>query len=281
MKYLWMAVLFCLLPSHAHASADDVRRQAELSMMVTGSVDIEEDGSVSGYRLDKPDALPPLVVKLVEKTVPAWEFEPTRVDGKLAKVRSPMAMRVVASGVHDENSQIRVSIAGASFEGAGTKDEFVSARRALQPPEYPSSAVIAGVGGVVYVVMEVGREGKPLRMSIERVNLSTYDTERNMGKWRQLLGNATLQTARRWRFQPPTVGAETAKDAWTIRVPVEYARPDAKPRGYGQWETYIPGPYQATPWVLDARTDKADALVAGSLYPVDRGPRLLTPLGGS
>ena len=36
-----------------------VRETAEASMLVTGTVDIEPDGRVSGYRLDRVDELPP------------------------------------------------------------------------------------------------------------------------------------------------------------------------------------------------------------------------------
>ena len=53
-----------------------VRETAEASMLVTGTVDIEPDGRVSGYRLDRVDELPPAVVDLVTKAAHIFRARP-------------------------------------------------------------------------------------------------------------------------------------------------------------------------------------------------------------
>ena len=82
-----------------------VRETAEASMLVTGTVDIEPDGRVSGYRLDRVDELPPAVVDLVTKAAGAWRFEPVLVDAAvladlktyvpLAPLHQPFALEAI------------------------------------------------------------------------------------------------------------------------------------------------------------------------------------------
>ena len=59
----------------------------------------------------------------------------------------------------------------------------------------------------------------------------------------------------------------------------DYEFAGEKPR-YGQWQAYIPGPYQRHPWHEDdADADRSpDALADGGIYEAGRGLKLLTPL---
>ncbi|MFC3552288.1 hypothetical protein ACFOLC_14885 [Lysobacter cavernae] len=250
----------------------------EISLLVKGSVEIEADGSVIASRLDEKEKLPAGVVKLVDQAIAGWKFEPVQVEGRAVKVRAPMSLRVVAKEIGDE---FTVRISGVDF-GTDRPEEFVTAKGRLARPPYPAEAVWKGVGGTVYLVMQIGRDGKPMQIVAEQVNLTSVDNKRNMEKWRALLAEASTEIARRWRFNPPTKGSLVDAPYWTARVPVDFVRPNQPEPKYGQWYAYIPGPRQEIPWLpAEDRSTSADTLVAGGVYPLGTGPRLLTPPSGS
>ena len=79
----WIAgVLLAVCAATAWASGPQaVRRQLEASMWVTGTVDVDAQGVVTGHKLKDPDKLPPEVVALITQRAPDWLFEPYRVQG--------------------------------------------------------------------------------------------------------------------------------------------------------------------------------------------------------
>lgn len=106
-----------------------------------------------------------------------------------------------------------------------------------------------------------------------------------MAKLRDVLAKASINTARKWTFIPPSSGKDVTREFWSVRVPVNYAFSDdrnAAAERYGRWRAFIPGPKQRAPWVTgDAAENGSDLLPEGGIYMVDgakRGLRLLTPL---
>lgn len=260
-----------------------VRKTVENSMLVTGSIDIAPDGTVSRYVLDQPEKLPKAVGELVAKVVPALRFEPVRVDGKPAKARAGMGLRVVAR--QQDGGDYSLRVASANFgDQAGAKGEDVTARD-MQPPRYPEAAYRSGISGTVYSVLKIDPSGAVAEVSVEQTNLTVIGNERVMARARELLEKATLATARKWRFDVPTQGPNANQPYWKMRVPVDYRLTDG-PGGdgktpYGKWEAYVPGPKHRIPWLSDEENRKRpDAMVAGTPYPVGSGPKLLTPLQG-
>ncbi|HEY0502289.1 MAG TPA: hypothetical protein VGD42_02240, partial [Lysobacter sp.] len=61
---------------HAGNSRTEVRKQTELSMLLTGHIEIERDGSVLGYVLDNAAKLPPITTRLMDRASRGWHFEP-------------------------------------------------------------------------------------------------------------------------------------------------------------------------------------------------------------
>ena len=97
-----------------------------------------------------------------------------------------------------------------------------------------------------------------------------------------MLSRPAVAAARRWQFTPPTSGEWVNSESWTIRVPVDYRFHGSVPR-YGAWEAYVPGPRQRIPWQLESLEDfeiPPDTLVAGEVYQVGTGLKLLGPLEG-
>lgn len=277
-----LSALLALLPATPvmAQSAQEVLRQAEASMVVTGHVDIEADGTVSAHHINNRGKLPDFVVALVDGAAPGWRFEPLLVDGEPVPARARMNLRVVARPVGD---QYQVSIANGSFgEYSDTATDQVTRREdGMRAPRYPEDMLRSGVAGTVYLVLKVGRDGSVEDVVAERVNLRAYAREREMERWRRAFAQRSVYTAREWKFNPPTTGPRADAGFWVIRVPVEFEI-DGNAVTAGTWETYVPGPLQPAPdWLKDAtRSPASDAMTAGGVQMVGNERRLLTPLGG-
>lgn len=282
----WMLAVLCLLLAQASSaqSAREVRKQAEASMLVVGSVDIEPDGSVSAHVLDDADKLPVQVRNLVQRAVPQLRFEPVLVDGKAVPARARMSLRIVARPAADGTGVI--AIGGAHFGEVDLEStEVVRTLGTMKPPRFPMNAAQEGGQGTVYVMLKIGRDGTVMDAVVEQVNLRVIGSEREMARFRRLFSNVVLDTVRDWTFQPPTTGPFVDAPYWSARVPVDFTLGDAlKPATatpYGTWQGYVPGPRQRAPWITEEdQQGDADAVASGSLYPAHSRFKLLTPLGG-
>lgn len=264
-------------PADAGGGRAAVRKTVESSMLVTGSIDIETDGRVGAHSLDQADKLPPAVSELVAKAASRMRFEPVRIDGEVVRARARMGLRVIASKLDDGNYRLRVGSASFGEEKAA-EGERVTARK-MMPPRYPVSAWTANVNGTVYLVLKIDRKGTVAEVATEQVNLRVIGNEREMEQSRKLLAKASTAAARRWTFNVPTHGEAADKAYWTLRIPVDYRFHDEKEAGYGEWETYVPGPKHHVSWITEEENRQSpEAMIAGGLYPVGSGPRLLTPL---
>jgi hypothetical protein len=254
----------------------EVRKQTEMSMLLNGQIVIERDGTVQEYVLDDAAGLPPVTTQLLDKATRHWRFDPIAVDGNPVRARTAMSVRLVAKPLEDGRFDVRVAAANFGKPGEG---EFITSSAPLKPPRYPELAGASGVGGTVYVVVRVGRDGKVEDAMAEQVNLRVVDTENGMARWRDMLAQAALRGVRNWTFVPPTKGDEVDEPFWLARVPVDFLLHDQETVKPGKWEAYIPGPRQTAPWLGGVDTSLgADAVAGSGIFPVKGGPRLLTPL---
>lgn len=285
MLLVGMALGLSTLPLRALASsAAAVARQAEASMLVTGTLVVAPDGSVRSYQLDHVAMLPTPVTDLIGKNVPQWRFEPVLLQGRPVAAKADMSLRIVARRSDDD--RYALSIHGAHF---GDRAHASGIRRDhMVAPVYPAVAIHAHVSGLVYLVLKVDAQGKVDDVAAEQVNLGVADASRSMERWRDMLARASIRAARQWTFKLDTENQRKARDGLLLRVPVNYAlHAWGEPRGgqnrYGQWKVYIPGPRQPIPWFdhHSMLTDSADALPGGGVYPIDNDLHLKTPLGGA
>lgn len=266
------------------ASAENVRKSAEASMLVTGSVEVNPDGSLHGYTLDHPEKLPPDVVGIIDKSIKQWEF---KLSGPAKDVvKASLNMRVVAKPAGD--GKYMVSVAGTSFgntrDADGTTATITSKDRVQ--PRYPQMAIQSRVSGTVYLLLRVGRDGTVQDAIAEQVNLEQYSTPLAMEKFRKALAEASLDAARHWTYTLPTTGTTVNDPYWVVRVPVNFnlnvngsALVD---RGYGHWEAYIPGPRQTAPWMDKALANQSpDTTPDGSLATGNAPVQLATRLDGA
>lgn len=271
-----------LLPAQATAqSARAARAQAEASMVLTGTIDISPRGTVDGFALRDEAKLEAYLQAFIQKNVSQWQFEPITRDGMAVPARAPFSLRLVARQLADTGMEVELrSVSFRDYDPSAT-DEVTALRKA--PPRYPKDVFEQGGAGEVLLLIQVARDGSVADVVAEQVNLHVVAHERLMEKMRDRLAQVSVSAARRWSFRPPSSGEQLDEPSWTVRVPVTFAIGDRAER-YGRWQAYVPGPRQKAPWRVGSAADdgSADALPEGGVYTagIDKGPKLLTPLGG-
>ena len=253
-------LLFMLMPgmAFAHGGVNDASNSVEGSMLVTGLIAVNPDGSVYGYSLDDRDKLPTAVVNLINETVPQWKFEPVKLNGKAVLAKALMSLRVVAR--RNASGQYEASVAGANFArdtAQSLKSPECANGACLQPverksPAYPIELLREQVSGTVYVVLKVNRAGHVEDAAIRQIDLRKIGDETQLNRWRLALARASLAAVPDWKFIIPTTGDEANENAWVVIVPINYFLAGVTPPlKYGQWYAYVPGPVQDIPWAED------------------------------
>lgn len=291
-RSIFLAVALALgtgavLPSDAAAqgNARAVRATAQANMLLTGSVDISAEGTVEGYRLDQQEKVPDYVQAYLRPIISGWRFEPGRVDGKAVPATSPM--RLLLNGKRTDDGGLEMVLENAGFRKYDGNDPTEVGVRRMTPPAYPSAAYEAGAAGEVMLLVKIDREGKTEDVISERVDLRVAGDERSMQRMRDILSKASVAAARRWSFRVPIEGPAKDDESWVVRIPVNFYLDTSDPRGdkrYGQWTAYIPGPRQQAPWQVPGVEDasQTDLLPDRGVFlaGVQKGPKLLTPVGG-
>ena len=294
---LWLLVSL-LVPAlaFAHGGADAAKRSVEASMLVTGEIAVNPDGSVYGYELDDRGKLPTPVLKLIDRALPRWEFTPVHVNGKAVLAKASMSLRVVAKPIDAEHDVIRIESAAFGVNTARAHDSSNCANGACltylekRPPGYPPNLLGELVSGTVYLAVDIDRQGNVAQVAVEQVNLRRLTDESTLRRWRQELGRVSTAAARRWKFQPPQTGSKGGKDHWIVTVPVNYSigipgRGTIGAPDYGQWDAYVPGPVHSIPWAEvqaghGVAKGGADAIPdTGTPFVADTRFVLLSPLG--
>jgi hypothetical protein len=272
-------LMLCLLLPGAPVVADDIdelRKQVVGTMLLTGTLAIAADGAVTGYAINQPDKVPPQVLQHVARHVPRWKV--TMPDASSTGEASQQRFSVRVMAAPEGNGYFRLSLAGADIAQPNKPGEDVVPDGRLRRPEYPRSVLrLAGVSGTVYVVAEVGRDGKVKDLVIEQVNLDFVGEAQEVAQVRAEFAAHTAAAARQWKFKMPKVGPLVDHPTLAVRVPVAYSTRTAPAPGYGEWEYYLPGPRR----VLPGAEDHGATIAAGEIgvpQPIGVGLRLATPL---
>lgn len=284
MNFRSLAFLSLLLGALGPVQARAPSRQLEQvvnSMPASGTIEIDAQGRVAGYTIKDAEAYDQALLDLMARNIQRWVFKPVLVDGVPRQARFDMYLRLQAKPLDD--GKFEVSIASAAF---GSKDVAapharLAVRGVREPPRYPENELRGGIGGTVVVLLRVGPDGNVMDAAVEQTNLSVVGRDGAMETWRKDLERATLAAARRWTFEPPTVGEEAGKPRWTVRTPVVFT-PARRPAIAmpGQWQRYVPGPRHPLAWKDEqpSADNGVDALPAGGLFPLQQPVQLLTAL---
>lgn len=273
-----------LAQSRGNSSVTQQQRSVEATMVLTGTIEIEPDGRVSGHRLDDADQIPAAAQEVVRNHLAHWRFEPVLVDGQARAVSSQMTLRLVARP-QGEDYVVTIDSArfgGGSASGADTDRLRLGERRGRTV--YPQGALDMGITATVYVVLEVGRDGNVINAAAQQVNLDSVVDRRRVEQVRQAFASASEAAVRRWSFHVPTTGASAGRSSWTGMVPVRYCIVNVRACDVpGRWQTYVPGPRNRPAWLDDegARRLSSTAVAGTGLVTGDDTIRLLTPLDES
>lgn len=287
-NYLVTTLCLLLLAIGTGARADDLGKHFKASMVVTGAITINPDGSVNSYALDQQDKLPEGVIAVMRATLPNWKFQPVLADGKPVMAKSGMSVRVVATPVDDGHATVQVSGAQFGMDTAKAKQSPQCANGACltsntkKAPQYPIGAIREGVSGIVYLVQEIGRDGRVERQAVKQVDLRNRGNAAKARRLSKMLSDASLEAARSWTYNIPTTGVEAGRDHWIVTTPINYTLGGVY--AYGQWDPYIPGEVQDVPWADTAKHLASDrggdaVLATGGSFLADSRFVLLTPLG--
>ena len=282
----WLAMTLTLAAFSAWASGtSELRKQTEASMLLTGTVEVAQDGSLRSYQLDQPEKIDASIRNFIDRNVKSWSFSvgslPPGVSAN-ATILNSMSILVVAKPVEGDTYLLR--LAGSHFRAKSPAPGIEVAPGKTTPPVYPREAVSARVKGKVYLVIKVGSDGAVEDAIAEQVNLGVVaNNEKEMERWRKVLANSALKAVRRWTFVVPTLGEKAHQPFFVVRVPVEYEINPNRKTVYGEWASYIPGPRHPNQWEqAEANPGFApDALAAnGGVYSND-GLRLKSRLQGT
>lgn len=259
----WWAAMLAALSTLAWASTiSEVRKQAESSRLIMGTVDIDAAGHVVDHRFDDVEELAPSIRQWLDARIATWEFDPVERDGKPSAEQLDMILRIVRE---NDDGQVRLSIRSASF--TPQRPSAALRARSLKPPTYPDIAARLDVGATVYVVVRFGPDGKVTDAMAEQVNLRALALERHMETLRKIFSDAALRAARKWEFERPN--EESAKEFHSVRIPVDFVTHGKRLRKETEWSAYIPGPRAVIPWASQEDSQSPDAMASGGLYPLD------------
>ena len=257
-----------------------VNQRKEASMLISGVVNINADGSVRDYTLDHPEKLAAPVTNVVQQTVQRWKFQfattPTGITSQ------KISMRLVAHMVDDQHASIRV--AGTAFDDAQAADGENMQYKDRPHVDYPREALSEGAWGTVYLLVRIGKDGLVQEVSEEQTNLGTFAPAADMARYRQHLASAAIKAAHQWTFIVPTKGKAAEQPYWLVRVPVNFAPAGQMPADeYGQWKAYVPGPRQSIPWLHETQLahESPDTVPNGTLHALGNQPRLSSESSGS
>lgn len=222
MKFFFAGLLGLVIsaasPHYAHAAPPP---NAQLSMLVAGKISVSPEGKVIDFSLEETDKLPPPVVKLLSQEIPKWLFEPPTRDGKAVALTTSMTLRVVSRSI--ANKKHSLELGSATFGDSGSNEVLRSRHQTM--PKYPDAAIRAHVSGTVYLVVNINKEGHVQNIAAQQVNLLVKRPPDAAKRYRHMLAQATIDTARKWRFGMPTTGKLAGRDHWIIRIPIKYALP--------------------------------------------------------
>lgn len=277
---LVLAALWVGTTAHA-GNMRNARKQVESSLLVSGTITIAPDGSVKAHALEPSAPLGDTLTAFLDNAIGRWRFEPVVVDGSVVTAKVPMSLRLIAQPADD--GKVNISIASTYFGNGQERADSEDVRSVkLTPPTYPKRAMHMGGKGTVYLIVQVGRDGRVINVGAEQVNLRVLGNESEMAMLRKQLTDASLRAARGWTFNPPTTGIESIKDTWLVRVPVDFVLSDLgqKKPLKGTWDSYVPGPRNTDmPWAREElqTAGSPDAVPDSGVFPLRQGAKLLTP----
>lgn len=228
MRHIFLTLL--LFVGLGDAQARDMRLQ------VVGDLLIDADGRVADYTI--ADQTPEPIVKLLDRSVRGWTFEPTVRDGQAVKVRTRLNLTLAVRKRDDGGYLLQVE-----------QIRFTGVRKAItqKPPRYPQEAARAGISGDVLMAVRIDAQGKvmdvaPVQASLPYRRVKPSDVE----YWGKYFESSAAKGMRDWVYEP--ADAQAGETDTTLIISVSYRMEDVPPASEG-WSAAAAGPAQRIPWL--------------------------------
>ncbi|ULU25660.1 energy transducer TonB [Dyella terrae] len=280
---MWLLALFATTVSMTTVRAEDgyfVNQRKEASMLVTGVVNLNPDGSVRDYTLDRPERLPAEAGDVIKQNVARWKFQFASPVSTV--ISEKMTLRLVARMIDDQHASVR--LVGTSFDDVQVPEDERIAHKDQPRIEYPRQAIQERFWGTVYVLVRVGRDGSVQEATAEQVNLGAFAPAADMARYRNYLADAAVKGVRQSTYVVPTQGKSAGRPFWLVRIPVNFVPVGERPTDdYGVWRVYVPGPRMSIPWLEHTQlaSDAPDTVPTGGLHTLGDQPQLAPESSGS
>lgn len=277
MKRIFACLIALVMLGFWSLTASAAKDRASSSMLVSGIVDINPDGSVRDYRMDQAPKIPGIVQAVLKQTVPSWHFQVDTAHDVIAQTK--MSVRVVAKPV--DGGKMAFSVEGVHFGAADPQASDQLKFRSRPAPDYPQAALKEYASATAYMAVRVGRDGHVLDVAGEQVNFTNPVARARRAYLEKVFVKASAAAIRHWTFDVPTGGPEAGSAYFLARVPVAFElrswNSSDKPPAYGSWQPYVPGPRLPTPDWMKVHTGLAsapDAIPDGAITQLRNGLRL-------
>ncbi len=260
MRLILLLLAFFATPLLAETpAATQFESKIESVLTVRGQVEIGPDGKVLTHELAKDTSKG--VADLIGQNVALWRFEPITRNGKPVIARTAMTLNVSAREGADGAFSLRLE--NVWFGGRKIKS-------ALRQPRYPSSAISAGLGARVWLLLELDPTGKVVTVHPYQTSLTRRMRESRAARWRSRFERASIEAAKHWGYEPAELfdGAQAGR---FFKTPIDFkiTLTDGRRRG-PEWEAFVPGPinpsaiFDATALIAENDAD----MPAGDLLPL-------------
>lgn len=242
------------------ASADAAERWVGRG---SGQLLIDRDGSVAEVTLKKGfgDQVSDAVIARMRQ----WRFEPIIENGKPVRAEAHMAFELETLIGEDGNAE-RLSIAEVSFVNPPGVQDPDSRIVSIKHPTYPTRMIRQGLGAEVRTLVEVGADGKPLRMATSAIELyASADRIQNESGASRNFADASQNAIAQWTFAPSKDG-----QPYRVTVPITYSLNTV-------WHRSHPVALSPEPWTLSGDIAAVTELGEGGAS-ADARIKLLTEL---
>lgn len=278
-----VASLPMLPPAVAAAKSEQPAMETVLTARLDGWLIIDTDGSVLDLGIETE--VPAALRESLDRTVRRWRFHPVVIDGEVRRAKSRMRITLAAQ---QEGEGYRIKVDNAIFpnpadtSATGIVDNrsAIISRRRLLTPEYPPELLRAGVGGIVQLVIRVGRDGRTEEVLSRQTALhDVRGTDFVMRRAARLMEDSAVRAATGWTFNVQLRTETPDPSDLTVTVPVVYI-PDESERRPDQtasaappvlWRAEVRTARRSIPWLRRAEGERmagASDLRGGEMFPV-------------
>jgi len=231
-KATFAALLIALLVPPASAQ----RTAPTLSLESAGQIQIAVDGSVSDYKPSTVLAAP--IASLIDRSVHLWRFEPIMVEGIPVVASTAVHIELRAEPIANSD-ELKLRIVAVHFGDAVRMDHTVA-------PEYPYSALQAGLEARVMLYLSLDESGKVVKAEPYQTSLAARArSEREAEEWRKRFERASVAAAVKWRYNlSEKVNGKTI--GTSAFAPIEFSM--SRGKDPGRWKAYVPGPIHTGSW---------------------------------